>query len=278
MVAGTATTRTTVASISTAAANPKPMALNASSRLPVNAANTTTMIRAAEVTVRPVRSSPRVTACSFDPVRGHFAHPSHQKDLVVHGQAEQHGEQEQRHERLDEALGMEAEQVGAPAPLEQGDDHPVRGADRHQVHHNGFQGQDDRSQGHHEQQVGQRQHPADHPRQPRLDLVGQIQIAGALPAEQRVVDAGGGQEVGADPAHQVLPGRGLRGVCADHHQPGQRTVGTDQRRRVDARHGHAYRHGTWPSGWVAAPTCRRCGTPWPRPSTRYGCAGRSPMC
>jgi hypothetical protein len=70
-VAGTATTRTTVASISTAAANPNPMALNASRRLPVNAAKTTTMINAAEVTVRPVRSRPRVTACSFEPVRSH---------------------------------------------------------------------------------------------------------------------------------------------------------------------------------------------------------------
>ena len=71
IVAGTATTRTTVASISTAAASPNPMALKASSRLPVNAANTTTMINAAEVTVRPVRSRPRVTACSLDPVRSH---------------------------------------------------------------------------------------------------------------------------------------------------------------------------------------------------------------
>jgi hypothetical protein len=70
-VAGTATTRTTVASTSTAAARPKPIALKASSRLPVNAAKTTTMIRAAEVTVRPVCSSPRVTACSFEPLRSH---------------------------------------------------------------------------------------------------------------------------------------------------------------------------------------------------------------
>jgi hypothetical protein len=71
IVAGTATTRTTVASMRTAAARPNPIALKASSRLPVKAANTTTMISAADVTVRPVRSSPRVTARALEPVRSH---------------------------------------------------------------------------------------------------------------------------------------------------------------------------------------------------------------
>ncbi len=61
-----------------------------------------------------------------------------QEDLVVHREPEHDREQHHRDERLDGPGPLDAQQPAEPAPLEDGDDHTVCGADRQQVHHHGL--------------------------------------------------------------------------------------------------------------------------------------------
>ena len=71
MVAGTNKARTTVASRATAIATPRPSALISTMSAKANDPATTTTMRAALVTIRPLRSSPRETASVLSPVRSH---------------------------------------------------------------------------------------------------------------------------------------------------------------------------------------------------------------
>ena len=91
-----------VTSMITAAARPKPNCCSPTiepATKPMKAAN---MIRPAAVTRRPVFASPAVTAwalsCGLVPL---LAHPGHEEDLVVHREAEEHREQEDRNPALD---------------------------------------------------------------------------------------------------------------------------------------------------------------------------------
>ena len=59
--------------------------------------------------------------------------PAEQEHLVVHREAEQDREQEERHPGLDRVHLLEAEETGADAVLEDEHEQPVRGADREQV-------------------------------------------------------------------------------------------------------------------------------------------------
>lgn len=68
VVAGTRRVRTMVASTMTATARPTPSCLMARTSPAAHPANTTTMSRAAEVMMRPVRWRPRATASSVSPV------------------------------------------------------------------------------------------------------------------------------------------------------------------------------------------------------------------
>ena len=68
MVAGTSSIPTTVASSTTAMAMPRPTSLMVSSSPAAKPRNTITIRAAAEVTIRPVRCSPRATARSLSPV------------------------------------------------------------------------------------------------------------------------------------------------------------------------------------------------------------------
>ena len=67
MVAGTRSARTTVASSATAIAIPTPSALISTMSAKANDPATRTTIRAAEVTMRPLRSRPRATASVLSP-------------------------------------------------------------------------------------------------------------------------------------------------------------------------------------------------------------------
>lgn len=69
MVAGTMSTRTKVASSATASARPTPIALTTTTRANANAMNAVTMIAAALVISRPLRSRPSATARVVSPVR-----------------------------------------------------------------------------------------------------------------------------------------------------------------------------------------------------------------
>jgi hypothetical protein len=67
IVAGTSTIRTTVASSSTAVANPTPNILTIGSSPSTKAPNTLIMMRAAEVMTRAVAEMPSTTAASLSP-------------------------------------------------------------------------------------------------------------------------------------------------------------------------------------------------------------------
>ncbi len=69
MVAGTRSARTTVASRAMAMAMPMPRALIRTMSAKANDRATTTTMRAADVTIRPLRSRPRATASVLSPVR-----------------------------------------------------------------------------------------------------------------------------------------------------------------------------------------------------------------
>ena len=59
----------------------------------------------------------------------------------------------------------DAEQAGAPALLEDGDDHAVGGADREHVHDRGLEGHEQRAEHDHQQQERQPDDRADEQRQ-----------------------------------------------------------------------------------------------------------------
>ena len=69
MTAGTTSARTSVASIATAIASPIPMALMITTSARPKARKTVTMMAAAPVMSRPLRSSPDATAAVLSPVR-----------------------------------------------------------------------------------------------------------------------------------------------------------------------------------------------------------------
>jgi hypothetical protein len=59
-----------------------------------------------------------------------LAHPRDEEHLVVHGQAEQHAHEDDRHEADDRTDRGDVQGVGEPAPLEHRGDHAERGHDR----------------------------------------------------------------------------------------------------------------------------------------------------
>ena len=90
---------------------------------------------AALVMGRPVRAMPsRMARAGVAGGFVAFADRGEQEQLVVHRQAEQQGEEEQRRPRVDERLVVDAEQAGADAVLEHERREPERGADGEQVH------------------------------------------------------------------------------------------------------------------------------------------------
>ena len=72
MIDGTSTMRTSVTSISTATARPRPKTFRmCSGSLMTNEAKTQNMMAAAAVMIRPVTARPSATAAEFSPVRSH---------------------------------------------------------------------------------------------------------------------------------------------------------------------------------------------------------------
>ena len=81
-------------------------------------------------------------------------HPGQQEDLVVHGQAEQDAEQDDRQGRLHEAKWLESEQGRQVAVLEDPDQRPEARRERERVHEQRLGRQDDRAQEHEQHKVG----------------------------------------------------------------------------------------------------------------------------
>ena len=90
-----------------------------------------------------------------------------QEDLVVHREPEEDGEHHHRDEGRDGPGLLDAEDAVPPSPLEHGDDHAVRGADRQQVHDHGLQRDEQAAEHGHQQQEAEHEHRADEDRQAR---------------------------------------------------------------------------------------------------------------
>ena len=159
---GTRMQRTIVASTKIATARPSPNSCRPTmfpARNPENAAH---MMTAAAVMIRPVRSSPWTTAALVvGPLVPCLPHARDEEDLVVHREAEEHREEEDRDPALDLVELVEAEQALADPEAEEEHEHPVGRSDREQVQEDGLERQEQRPERPHQQEVGEDQHGAD---------------------------------------------------------------------------------------------------------------------
>ena len=93
-----------------------------------------------------------------------FLDPAEQEDLVVHREPEQHGEEEERHPRLDRVDLVEPEDAGGDTVLEDEHEQPVRGPDRQQVEEYRSRGDHQRAEDDRQEDERQPEHERDHPR------------------------------------------------------------------------------------------------------------------
>ena len=104
-----------------------------------------------------VEPTPKITASPVSPVSVvALADPAEQEDLVVHREAEEHAEHEQRQPGQDALHLREAEQVCADTLLEDERHEAVGRAHRQQVHDDRLGGDDERAEGDEEKQEAER--------------------------------------------------------------------------------------------------------------------------
>src|SRR6266540_147555 len=145
IVAGTTRARTSVASIATARAIPRPMALMSTMSASPNAAKTPTMIAAAPVMSRPLFSRPIATErCVVVRFQIFLLDPRQKQHLVVHRETKDRAEHDHRQGRVDRTR-RESELCGEVSVLEDPDQRPERRGDRKKVHDDGLERQDYRS-------------------------------------------------------------------------------------------------------------------------------------
>ena len=156
-----------VASIRIATARPTPISLKSMKERVANTLNTRTITIAALVTV-PARAGDALA----DRVLGGHApvvqlpDPGQDEHVVVHREPEQDHEQEQGQPVGDAAVGLEAEQLLAPAVLEHQDQHAVGSADGEQVEDDRLDRDHDRAERDQHQQERQPEHEGEHQRHP----------------------------------------------------------------------------------------------------------------
>ncbi len=136
--------------------------------------------------------------------------PGDHEDVVVHREAEEDHEEEQRHPGLDRADARGAEQRGPDAVLEDQGQHAVRGADREQVEHHGGAGDGQRAEGGEHEQEGEGHHEAEDHRHRAGHLGVEVVGAGGA-AGDRGLGAGHREHGGG---HEVLA-QGAQGGVAD---------------------------------------------------------------
>ena len=113
-------------------------------------------IRAAEVTSRPVRPIPVMTAMPVSPVRSYSSRiRDEDEDLVVHGQPEQEREDHDGQPEVDRPGGGDVEDhVGAVAELPEEHDRSEHGGQGDQVDQHGLERQQHGPEGADQQDVG----------------------------------------------------------------------------------------------------------------------------
>ena len=103
-----------------------------------------------------------------------FADAAEDEDVVVHREAEQDHEQEQRDPGRDAADRLEVEQLLAVAVLEDQHEHAVGGADRQQVERDRLDRHHDRAERDQQQHEREAEHEAEHDRRPRDQDVDEV--------------------------------------------------------------------------------------------------------
>jgi len=117
-----------------------------------------------------------------------------QEDLVVHREAEEDGEEEERHPGLDRLHLLKAEQARCAAVLEDGDDEPVGGADGEEVEDDRRRRDDDGAKSEREQDHAQAEHEGEDDREPAAHDVEVVEVLGRRP---------GDEGAGVDPGERV---------------------------------------------------------------------------
>src|SRR4051794_32722155 len=112
-----------------------------------------------------------------------FLHLGQQEHLVIHREAEEDREHQQRHEADDRDRVVEPDQFGSPAELEDGGDDAVGGGDRDQVHRRGLDRHQQRAEGDQQDDEAEGDDDRDHQRQLVGDLRRQVDVAGGLAAD-----------------------------------------------------------------------------------------------
>ncbi len=186
-MAGTSSARMTVASSATAIAIPMPSALISTMSANANEAGHEDHDerRGGDDPAAPLHPAGDRLGVVAGPVPD-LLHPRQQEDLVVHRQAEQDAEQDDRLGGLDEAERLEAERRRQVAVLEDPDEGPEAGHDRQRVHDQRLGRQDDRAEqdeqheiGRHDDEQRRAREVGPHP----VDDVGDVR--GAAPDEDR---------------------------------------------------------------------------------------------
>ena len=103
--------------------------------------------------------------------------------MVVHREAEQDHEQEDRKERDDAAGRLEAEQLLPPAVLEDEHEDPVGGGDREQVEDDRLRCDHERAEGEEQEQEREAEHEGEHERRDGLHVVVEVLRLGGESAD-----------------------------------------------------------------------------------------------
>src|SRR5664280_454270 len=136
-----------------------------------------------------------------------------QKDLVVHRQAEQDGEEHHRQERLDRTRLAHLEHRCQPAPLEHRHQDAEGGADGEEVHGRGGERDHDASEDHGQQEEREQHHQADEERQLGGEYPGEVDEDGGVATHVDLRPArghGGGDGRVSEVVDEVGGGSGLR--------------------------------------------------------------------
>ena len=243
--AGTSISRTTVASSSIATARPNPIAWMGVRLVRAKPVKTTTMIAAAVVMMPAVEFTARMVASSqLAPRSRSGADLGQQEDLVVHREAEEDAEQEERQEYLDEPRRGHGHQAGAVSLLEDEHQDAVRREHRKEVGDHRLRGDQNASEGEQEQGERQPEHPGDHEGDAAAHLVIEVDVLRRLAADEdaAVLPDKAGQ-VGAEVFHQRDHLVGLWPVLGDD---GEECRGRSRRGLEDLC--REYPQHLWPAG------------------------------
>ena len=133
-------------------------------------------------------------------------HPADDEDLVVHRDAEEEGEDDDRHLDVDRLCRLDAEDlVGPEALLEDEHDQPPRRSNREQVQEDGLQRQEQRAERAREEDEGEDGDQREHEREVGVDGFEEVGALRCLATDRHL----GRQRLGAEAVERLSAGRGV---------------------------------------------------------------------